>query len=251
MPAKILVVDDEPNLLHSLAYILNRAGYDITTAQNVNNVIAALKLKTFDLIILDLKMPDMDGLSLLRSIRLWHPQIPVFILTAYGSFESAIEALRLEARDYLQKPVDPASLLDRIHQLLKDGQIEIAHDQPYAEEGDSTFFLRDAFNVNIKARYVEMAGQPIHLPPVTLSFLITLLYHSPNPVSYQDLVLLAQNRTVSDPMARALARWHICQIRKKIEEIGGNPDCILAVRNYGYRLISHIPISDEQPGSGG
>jgi two-component system, NtrC family, response regulator AtoC len=122
MPGSILVVDDEQNLRHTLAFILKRAGYDVTTTESAQEALNTLQSGAFDLMILDLKMPDVDGLSLLKMIRQNHPNLPVFILTAYGSLDSAIDALRMEARDYLLKPIDPALLLDRIQKIMQEEQ---------------------------------------------------------------------------------------------------------------------------------
>jgi DNA-binding response OmpR family regulator len=271
MPGSILVVDDEQNLRHTMAFILKRAGYDVTTAENAHEALTILQSGAFDLIILDLKMPDVDGLSLLKMIRHNHPNLPVFILTAYGSLDTAIDALRLEARDYLQKPIDPAQLLERIERILQEGQNdqrrkqifnkmqhlmaeldEISHEPERGasprvppESFDNARFVRSGvFTVDLKARYLEVNDQPISLPPSTFSYLVALLRHSPDPVSYQDLVSESQGKDVPDIEARSLARWQIYQIRKTIEDDLNNPRYIITVRNYGYRLITDRPLSN-------
>jgi DNA-binding response OmpR family regulator len=268
MPGSILVVDDEQNLRHTLAFILKRAGYDVTTTENAQEALNTLQSGAFDLMILDLKMPDVDGLSLLKMIRQNHPNLPVFILTAYGSLDSAIDALRMEARDYLLKPIDPALLLDRIQKIMQEEQnnqrrIEILNKmqnlmaeledikgesvktETYptlsATSENARFIRRGIFYMDLKARYLEINGRSIALPPSTFSYLLTLLRHSPDPVSYRDLVSESQGRTVSDAEARSLTRWQVYQMRRAVEDEIQNPRFIITVRNFGYRLITDSP----------
>jgi DNA-binding response OmpR family regulator len=265
MPESILVVDDEQNLRHTLAFILKRAGYFVTTAENAEEALNTLKVGTFNLLILDLKMPDVDGLSLLKLIRQNHPKLPVFILTAYGSLDSAIDALRLEARDYLLKPIDPAQLLQRIENILHEEESNqrrkdiLDKMQNLMTELDSIagktsgsaaerslldsietarYLRRGIFFVDLKARYLEIKGRTISLPPSTFSYLLTLLRHSPDPVSYQDLVAESQGKSLPDVEARSLARWQIYQIRLAIEEQSDHPHYLITIRNFGYRLIT-------------
>jgi DNA-binding response OmpR family regulator len=272
MPGSILVVDDEQNLRHTLAFILKRAGYFVTTAENAEETLNTLKTGTFDLMILDIKMPDVDGLTLLKVIRQNHPKLPVFILTGYGSLDSAIEALHLEARDYLLKPIDPAQLLERIQAILQEEQSNQRRNEilnqvqtliaeldgikgedsgitshfPHVSLPETARYLRRGlFYIDIKARYVELAGQSISLPPSTFSYLLTLLRHSPDPVNYQDLVAESQGKSLPDAEARSLARWQIYQLRLAIEADPEHPRTIITVRNFGYRLIAENPIASE------
>jgi DNA-binding response OmpR family regulator len=266
MSGSILVVDDEQNLRNTLAFILKRAGYYVTTTESAREALSVLETGSFDLMILDLKMPDVDGLTLLKTIREQHPHLPVFILTAYGSMDSAIDALRLEARDYLKKPIDPAQLLERIQKTLNEEQnhqrrnqimnkiqylmTELEEiDQEYHQHkplhqdppDPSRFIRKGSFHIDLKAKFIEVNKHPVHLPPSTFNYLLVLLRHAPDPVSYQSLVSEAQGKNVSDPEARSLARWQVYQIRKAVEVDMDHPQYIFTVRNYGYRLIADHP----------
>lgn len=119
--ASILVVDDEENLRRTLALILKREGYHVTVAANVTEAHSCLQSETFNLVFLDLKLPDGNGLSLLPEIRRDHPDTPVLILTAHDKLGVAIEAVTHGARDYLLKPVDPPVLLKRVKEVLAEG----------------------------------------------------------------------------------------------------------------------------------
>ncbi len=117
-PEAILVVDDEANLRRTLALILQREGYMVITAATLTDARACLGQNTFDLVFLDLKLPDANGLTLLPELRNKYPNIPVIILTAHDKLGVAIEAVTHGARDYLLKPIDPAVLLARVRELL-------------------------------------------------------------------------------------------------------------------------------------
>jgi DNA-binding response OmpR family regulator len=117
----ILVVDDEENLRRTLALILQRAGYTVETAGSVGEARGCLDAAAYDLVFLDLKLPDASGLSLLPEMRSQYPNMPVLILTAHDKLGVALEAVRGGARDYLLKPIDPPVLLARVKEVLEGG----------------------------------------------------------------------------------------------------------------------------------
>ncbi len=119
--ASILVVDDEENLRRTLALILQREGYVVTTAASVKEASGCLEASAFDLVCLDLKLPDASGLTLLPEIHSQYPDMPVLILTAHDKLGVALEAVRGGARDYLLKPIDPPILLARVKEVLAEG----------------------------------------------------------------------------------------------------------------------------------
>jgi two-component system, NtrC family, response regulator PilR len=119
--ASILVVDDEENLRRTLALILQREGYTVTTAASVMEARECLQEGRFDLVFLDLKLPDASGLTLLPEMRSQNPDLPVLILTAHDKLDVALEAVRGGARDYLLKPIDPPILLARVKEVLAEG----------------------------------------------------------------------------------------------------------------------------------
>ena len=273
MPGSVLIVDDEENLRHTLAFILKRAGYFITSAENAQEALSCLSSGTYDIIVLDLRMPEMDGLSLMHLIHDKYPTAPIFILTAYGSLESAVEALRLGARDYFLKPVDPAHLIKRIEEVIEeersarrkdliidqvqsllqelgearyDSQEPIKEQKHQFENDPSRYLHQGRFFVDMKSRYVEVEGHLISVPPSTMAYLITLLRHSPDPVTYRDLVTESQGYSLPDKEARALVRWQIYQMRQAIEPNPEVPQFILTVRNVGYRLLTNVAYKTEK-----
>ena len=116
----ILIIDDDVNLRRSLTLILQRNRYKVTFACNAQEGLQFLQAGSFDLVFLDIKLPDRSGISILPEIRQRHPEMPVLILTAHASLETAIEAVRQGARDYLLKPVDPQNILQRAREVIAE-----------------------------------------------------------------------------------------------------------------------------------
>jgi DNA-binding response OmpR family regulator len=267
MSYSILILDDDENFRRTLAFILKRAGYLVTTAEHPQDAAETLLGGSFDLAIMDVKMPDMDGLTLLAEIRKTHPRLPVIILTGFAGVDTAVEALRLNARDYFVKPIEPAifleriqkildeeealkrrsgilsqirSLLDELEQIDRPNTAEMEPKQTIVPMDSSRFIQRDEFILDLKAQQVEFRGRPISLPPSTFSYLVTLARHSPRPVSYEALVMEAQGYSLAPREARAISRWQIYQLRHAIEPDPDHPAFVMTVRNIGYRLITSL-----------
>ncbi len=123
MSARILIVDDEATIRDTLCTILKEEGFDARSAENGRRALEKLQEENYDLVITDLRMPEMDGLELLKAVKLNSPQTSVIIITAYGSMESAIEALRLGAFDYLIKPLDFDDVILRVRRLMQHREL--------------------------------------------------------------------------------------------------------------------------------
>src|ERR671923_1217366 len=116
---KILVVDDDTNLIELVKMRLESAGYDVMAAVQEDDAIKAVKAQSFDLCLLDLMLSEKDGVSLMEEVHAIAPDVPAIILTAHGSIESAVEAMRKGAYSYLTKPFEPADLLLQIERALE------------------------------------------------------------------------------------------------------------------------------------
>lgn len=119
--AKILIVDDEPGILEFLRNMFQADGYEAVIALNGEAAIEAVKNGTVDLVITDLRMPEMDGMELLRELKKLKPSMPVIMLTAYASDETALEAKKLGVFTYISKPFNVAGLLGIVKRALCDG----------------------------------------------------------------------------------------------------------------------------------
>jgi two-component system response regulator PilR (NtrC family) len=125
MPEKILIVDDEEIIRDSLTFILRKEGYDVEEARNGAQALEKVMSTSFDIVITDIEMPEMRGTELLEKIALCSPQTFVVIITAYGSIETAIEALRKGAYDYILKPIEFEDLLFRVRKLLEHRSLSL------------------------------------------------------------------------------------------------------------------------------
>src|SRR5215469_10542089 len=121
---KILVVDDELDIREGLELLLTSEGYGVELAQNGTEGLQKLERQGYDLVLLDLMMPDLTGMDVLREVRGRDPETPIFMITAYGSVEAAVDALKLGANDYFSKPWDNEKLLIEIERMISKRQLE-------------------------------------------------------------------------------------------------------------------------------
>jgi DNA-binding response OmpR family regulator len=261
----ILIVDDEPKLARSLALILQRAEYVVTTASDAAKALQLLKAGAYDLVYLDIRLPDQSGIQLLPQIKAIYPDMPVVILTAHATLETAIGAVRAGARDYLLKPINPEDILARTKKIL-DEQVQprrkreittqiqalLSELQSTDDQGSSTaaakstspsidptrYLKRGVLQLDLHTHTVNLNDREISLPPSTFDYLVTLMRHSPNPVAYETLVKESQGyQEISRIEAKEMTRWQIHELRKALEEDLQRPHLIITVRDVGYRLV--------------
>jgi two-component system response regulator GlrR len=120
---RILVVDDDENLIEVIRMRLESADYDVVTIIQEEEAITAIREQSFELSIIDLQLTDRDGISLMEDIHRINPELPVIILTAYGSIESAVDAMKRGAYSYLTKPFDPRELLFQIEKAIDNRRL--------------------------------------------------------------------------------------------------------------------------------
>jgi two-component system, OmpR family, alkaline phosphatase synthesis response regulator PhoP len=260
---KILIMDDEPTLRQTLARILQRAGFEVTTAEDGEQGLAFLETTGFDLVYLDIRMPGLSGLEVLDLIHANHPTIPVVLFTAQPDLNSAVEALRRGARDYLLKPLKPDVILERTKAILairlKEQrkriilkQIEALQAELKGLDGDEAdrpvlppgppsterFIKRGTLVLDLHARRLSIGERVISLPPTSFDYLVVLARHAPEVVDYQTLVAEAQGYQADKREAQELVKWHIHHIRQAIEPNMHNPTYLFNVRGAGYRLLA-------------
>jgi two-component system response regulator MtrA len=259
----ILIIDDEAQLRQTLARILQRAGYQVTTAESGAMALSLLSNTTFDLVYMDIRMPGMAGLEALKIIHAGQPNLPVVLFTAQPDLNSAVDALRLGATDYLLKPLKPQVLIDRTREILsrqeKDrrrreiqSQIEALQSELKSIENNEEprafpnlagtaserFVSRGTVTLDLHSRRVTVDERVVNLPPTAFDFLLVLVRHAPNVVDYQTLVAEAQGYQAKPREAQELVKWHIHHIRQAIEPDMQNPIYIINVRGSGYRFVA-------------
>ena len=263
MQYAILIVDDEPNLRTTLSHILQRDGYIVTTAGDADEAHEKLKSDQFDLVFLDIKMPKKSGLALLTEIKQLFPDLPVLLLTAFASLDSAIEAVRRGAADYLLKPIDPPQILARVRQVLSEQQpnrrraimnemqrllgelnqidgapVEEGSQQAQQAAETERYLRRGPFMLDLHTRIASIQGEEISLTPTGFDYLTVLLRFSPTTLGYQKLVKEAQGYETTPIEAKEVTRWRIHELRKAIETDSRNPRFLITVRGKGYRLVT-------------
>lgn len=265
--ASIVVVDDEAVARVSLAEILRLEGYQVATAASGEEALTLLKKNAnFDLMVLDLKMPGIDGVEVMAAARELSPGTVIILLTAFGTLDTAIQAMRQGAHDYLLKPCPIPEILDsvrgalsrrrqerqrqhlvsRLRQTVSELSEVEGESEPHVAEGKrSERFLqvRDVM-VDRQKHLTMLAGRPLDLTPTEFKILSCLM-ESPDQVwSPQELIQRAQGYETDAWGARAIIRVHIRRLRKKMESVPSNPQYILNVRGVGYVFASAPPTED-------
>ena len=266
MEGHILIIDDEASLRQTMARILQRAGYEVTTAANGEEGLSLVSEHVFDLVYLDIRMPDMSGLDLLKTIHAKLPELPVILFTAQPDLNSAVEAVRSGAIDYLLKPLKPQTVIERTNSILEKHQIErrkreiqrqidsLQAELSTLEKGNGEeksdskaeqisatndrFVKLGTLTLDLYARRVMMDDNPVELSPTSFDYLLSLVRHSPNVVDYQTLVSEAQGYETDTREAQELTKWHIHHIRQAIEPDPRKPIHVINVRGSGYRLVT-------------
>lgn len=252
---KLLIVDDEPNIRHVLERTLRDQGYDIALAVDGEDALLFLNKGKYDLMLLDLRMHGVSGLQVLKAARQQDPELVVIILTAHGSLETAVDALRLGAFDYLIKPATPSVIRERVHagilqrqrtlhrkniidQIESLKQLLLEMD---ASEGallppnaDIRFIRSGKLTIDLHHRSVTLDDQTLDLTTTEFDLLACLVKASPEPVSARALLANAMGYSVGAAEAKELVKWHIHHLRQKIEPDMTNPQYIKTVRYKGY-----------------
>lgn len=265
MDGHILIIDDEASLRQTLARILQRAGYEVTTAVDAKEGLALISEHAFDLVYSDIRMPDMSGLEFLKVIHAKFPDLPVVLFTAQPDLNSAVEAVRSGATDYLMKPLKPQTVIDRTNAILEKNQKErrkreiqrqieaLQNELNSLEKGigeekadspprqvpaaNDRFVQCGKLTLDLYARRATMGERAVELPPTSFDYLLVLARHSPNLVDYQTLVAEAQGYETDTREAQELTKWHIHHIRQAIEPDSRKPVYVINVRGTGYRLV--------------
>ena len=240
MVRKILVVDDEPVLVETIAYNLEQAGYQVTTASDGASALDAVRCETPDLIILDIMLPEMDGLEVCRQLRRESntSMTPIMMLTAKGDEIDKVVGLEVGADDYVTKPFGRRELLARVRALLRRADYPSASESHTTQEAASEVprasreLVAGPLRIDLAGRRVHCRGQEWELQPKQFD-LLTYLVRNRGTVLTRDQLLhnvwgydyAGDTRTVD---------VHIRWLREKLEEDPANPQLIQTVRGVGY-----------------
>jgi two-component system KDP operon response regulator KdpE len=221
-PLKVLVVDDEPPIRKLLRMGLGTQGFQTIDAPNGKAAIE-LMVEQPDLVILDLGLPDVPGLELLRQIRARREDLPIVVLSSRGDEAAKVEALDLGADDYVTKPFGMEELLARMRAALRH-QLQVHGDRPIFRLGD--------LSVDLVRRIVKLRDQKVSLSPKEYE-LLRLLVHNAGKVLTHKFLL---RELWSTPIDAQYLRVYVRQLRQKIEPDPTRPQYILTETGIGYRL---------------
>lgn len=238
MKPLILVVDDEPIARQSLSDILRLEGYGVTSVPNGQAAVEFVRTHAVDLMVVDLRMPGMDGLEVIQVVNQTSPDTEVILLTAFASTETAIQALRLRVHDYLQKPALPAQILTSVKKGLsrRDTRIKsrgVSTLEP-SEESAAEFNFKDGTVADLSRRMIRKNKKVAHLTPAEGRLLRVLLENPGKVFSHRDLVLLVQGYDTSPQEAPEVLRPLVSRLRHKLEEFPFLMARISSVRGTGY-----------------
>jgi two-component system, OmpR family, KDP operon response regulator KdpE len=222
---KVLVIDDEPPIRKLLRMGLSAHGYEILEAPNGRISLELLEQKKPDLVILDLGLPDMQGLELLRMIRARNEDVPIVVLSSRGDEAGKVQALDLGADDYVTKPFGMDELLARMRAALRH-QLQTHGERPIFRVGD--------LSVDLVRRIVKNGDKEVKLSPKEYELLRVLVQHAGKVLTHKFLL----GELWDDLTDAQYLRVYVRQLRQKIEADPERPQYILTETGIGYRMRS-------------
>ena len=239
MKSVILVVDDEPVARQSLSDILRLEGHGVNSVPNGQSAVEYVRTHPVDLMIVDLRMPGMDGLEVVQVVNQISPDTEVILLTAHGSTETAIQALRLRIHDYLLKPALPTQIVASVKKGLSRREARqkgrrANPDLSPAQETPAEFRFKDGSVADLSRRVIRKNKKVAHLTPAEGRLLRVLLENPGKVFSHRDLVLLVQGYDTSSQEAPEVLRPLVSRLRHKLDEFPNLMNRISSVRGTGY-----------------
>jgi len=232
----ILIVDDDPQILRLLEKYLGTAGYDIQCASDGDEMYASIKKQDPDLILLDLRLPGVQGIDLLRGLR-QHMDVGVIIMTGSGEDVDRIVGLEVGADDYVEKPFDTRELLARVRSVLRryhHNQTEDNNDRSIARFGDYTLDQTGHCLKDSNANIIELTAHEY--------LLLNAFVMHPNRILSRDQIMDKIYDRNWEPMDRAVDVL-VAKLRNKIEQDSKRPELIKTIRGSGYMMTAKVEFS--------
>jgi two-component system KDP operon response regulator KdpE len=224
---RVLVVDDEPQIVRALKVVLREAGFEAVPAETGSQALDLAAVRPPDAAIVDLVLPDTDGIAVTRTLREWS-EMPILVLSAVGEEEQKVGALEAGAHDYITKPFGARELIARLNAALRraargDGEPRIA---------------AEGLEIDLAARVVRRDGEPIHLTPIEFDLLRALARNRGRLMTHRKLLAEVWGPEYVEDIQPL--RTHIARLRAKIEPDGeagaGGPRYIVTDPGVGYRF---------------
>ena len=230
---KILVVEDDQNICNVITTVLGNNRYEVLVAKNGSQALTLISSHCPDLILLDLGLPDMDGLEIIRSVRTWS-HMPIVVVSARAHEQEKVQALDMGADDYITKPFGASELLARIRTALRHTHTSNVGAQ-IAQTGK---FEVGELMIDYDKRQVSVKGQSVHLTPNEYKILALLGKNAGRVLTYDTIIReLWGPGTKSD---NQILRVNMANIRRKIEENPGEPRYVFTEAGVGYRMVEKL-----------
>ncbi len=226
-PPNILVVEDEPQIRRFVRAALEREGLRVTEASTVASGLALAARTHPSVVMLDLGLPDRDGLAFIRDLRLW-ARTPIVVLSARSTERDKVDALDAGADDYLTKPFGVAELLARVRVALRRGDAASIPSEPTFRFGDLT--------VDHLVRRVDRNGEEIHLTPIEYRLLALLIANVGRVLTHRQMLLEIWGSVSAE--SNTYLRVHVGNLRRKIEADPARPRHIVTETGVGYRFVA-------------
>jgi two-component system KDP operon response regulator KdpE len=221
---RVLVVDDEPQIVRALKVVLREAGFQAVPAETAEEALDVAAVRPPDAAIIDLVLPDFDGIELTRRLREW-TEIPILVLSAVGEETQKVRALEAGADDYVTKPFGNRELVARLQAALRRA----------GRPADEPKIVADGLEIDLAARAVRREGQLIHLTPIEFDLLRALARDRGRLITHRKLLVDVWGPEYVDDIQPL--RTHIARLRAKIEPDGpAEPRYILTDPGVGYRF---------------
>ena len=222
---RVLVCDDEPQILRALRVVLREAGFDVVPAETAEQALDRAAVQPPDAAIIDLVLPDGDGIEVCRALREWS-QMPIIVLSAVGDEEEKVRALEAGADDYVVKPFAPRELVARLQANLR----RAGEDDP----GEPTI-RADGLEIDLSAHTIRRDGVEVHLTPIEFGLLRALARQRGRLMTHRTLLVEVWGPAYTNDTQ--VLRTHIANLRRKIEPGGEAPRYIRTDPGVGYRFV--------------
>jgi two-component system, OmpR family, KDP operon response regulator KdpE len=220
---RVLVCDDEPQILRALRVVLREAGYEVVPAETATEALDRAAVRPPDAAIIDLVLPDGDGIEVCRRLREWS-QMPIIVLSAIGEEEQKVRALEAGADDYVTKPFGTRELVARLQAALR--RAGGGPDEPVIQA--------DGLELDLHSRLVRRDGEAVHLTPIEFDLLRTLARNRGRLMTHRALLTEVWGPEWGDDTPTL--RTHIANLRRKIEPRDERPRLIRTDAGVGYRF---------------
>jgi two-component system KDP operon response regulator KdpE len=221
---RVLVCDDEPQILRALRVVLRDAGFDVVPAATAQEALDRAAVQPPDAAIVDLVLPDGDGIDVCRGLREWSG-MPIIVLSAVGDEEEKVRALEAGADDYVVKPFAPRELVARLQATLR---------RAGAGAGEPAI-RADGLEIDLAAHAVRRGGAEVHLTPIEFSLLRALARQRGRLMTHRALLVEVWGPAYAEDTQ--VLRTHIANLRRKIEPAGEAPRYIRTDPGVGYRFV--------------